>query len=235
MKRFQRQIDLIGKHRQKQLIGSKVLVVGTGGLGSPLLMALAVSGVGTIGVVDDDAIDISNLNRQIIHDEDFLGQKKTKSAFHRLRRMNKDIEIHTYDQRLTEEYAKIIFPDYDIIVDCVDNYETRQHVSSAAMALGKTVIEGGIEGYDGYVQVIVPGKTACFNCLEVAAADIERQVLGASTGVIGNIQALECIKQITGLWNGSYSYISVNTLTYDIDTLLIEKNPNCDCTRGEME
>ncbi|MGL1894465.1 MAG: HesA/MoeB/ThiF family protein [Spirochaetaceae bacterium] len=235
MSRFIRQIELIGVQNQEKLKESKVLVIGSGGLGSPVLQSLAVSGIGTIGIVDYDTIDITNLNRQILHDEDSIGDYKTISAEKRLNKMNQTIDIMTYKQTLTEESAKIIFPNFDIIIDCVDNYETRKLVSKEAVKLNKTVIEGGIEGFDGFIQIIEPSNTACFNCLELNNTDIYRQVLGASTGIVGNIQALECIKYIIGLWDRSYSYISVNLINYDIDTILLKSSTNCNCYNKKGE
>lgn len=235
MDKYTRQIELIGIHQQERLHDAKVLVVGTGGLGSPTLMALAVSGVGTIGLIDDDTVDLSNLNRQILHDETYVGTSKTLSAQYRLKQMNKDIEINTYNERLTEERARIIFPEYDVIIDCVDNYETRSAVSTVATELDKIVIEGGIEGFNGYVQIIQPHETACFNCGGVIDKDIYRQVLGACTGIIGNIQALECLKVLTGLWDGKYSYIAIDMMAYDVDTLYMAPSEACTCYHGRTE
>lgn len=231
MNKYLRQIELIGKEQQEKLRDTKVLVVGTGGLGSPALLALAVSGIETIGIVDNDIVDITNLNRQIIHNETSIGMKKTLSASNRLSEMNKDLDIMLYQERLTESNAERIFSKYHIIVDCVDNYETRKTVSQEAVKQNKTVIEGGIEGFSGFAQIIIPKRTACFNCLDINHSDIQRQVLGASTGIIGSILALECIKQITGLWDSNYSYIAVDMMSYKVDTLFIKNNPNCSCSK----
>lgn len=232
MEKYSRQIELIGSRQQEQLHEKKVLVIGVGGLGSPTLMALAVSGVGALGLIDDDLVESSNLNRQILHDESYIGTSKTKSARHRLEKMNKDIEIYTHNERLTEEGARSIFPEYDIIVDCVDNYQTRSIVSKVATELDKTIIEGGVEGFRGYVQIIKPHETACFNCMESLNDDIYRQVLGATTGIIGNIQALECLKVLTGLWSGSYSYIAINMMDYDVDTVYMRPSEHCNCYKS---
>jgi adenylyltransferase/sulfurtransferase len=180
-------------------------------------------------------VELSNLNRQIVHDESFLHHKKTESAAFRLKRMNEDLEIQTYPEKFTEALALQIMPLYDIIVDCVDNYETRQLVSRMATELNVPLIEGGIEGFHGYVQIIMPHKTACFNCLGISQSPIQRQVVGAGVSTIGSIQALECIKILTNKWQGTYDYIALDLLTYEVETLFLRPNPNCTCHTNEME
>ncbi len=232
MERYLRQIELLGKDNQDKLKNSKVLVIGTGGLGSPTLIALTVAGIGEIGLVDFDKVEIHNLNRQTLHDENYIGTEKTTSAYNRLSSLNKTTVIKTFSERLTDTLAIKLFPYYDIIIDCVDNYETRAVVSKISAQLKKPVIEGGIEGFNGYIQIIDPDKTACFNCLGFNSnAEIVRQVLGAGTGIIGSMQALECIKYLTGFWDRSYSYIAFNLLKYQIDTLYLEPSAECSCSK----
>ncbi len=229
MERYSRHLDLVGPEGQRALSEARVLVIGTGGLGSPTLLALAAAGVGTIGLVDDDVVEISNLNRQLLHSDEFLGRPKTDSAKSTLSRFNPDIELIPFAHRFDAGLAEEIVPRFDILVDCVDNYATRIVANQFCTQYGKTLIEAGIEGMSGFVQIVIPGKTACFNCFGVEDKEIYRQVLGASTGVIGNLQALECIKQLTGQWDGTYSYIAVDFKTLSIERLLLEASAECGC------
>lgn len=227
--RYSRHAEIIGQEGQKRLYRSRVLVIGTGGIGSPAIYSLAAAGVGTIGIVDDDTVEISNLNRQILHSEKFLNRPKTDSAKETISNFNSDIELLTYHRRFDVNLAEEIVPDYDVLVDCVDNYATRKISNQYAVEYHKPLIEAGIEGLSGFVQIVVSGETACFNCFELEEKEIYRQVLGASTGVIGSLQALECIKLLTGLWDRSYSYIAINFENYALDRIFLEANEHCLC------
>lgn len=231
MERYSRQIELISEVGQQKLLNASVLVIGSGGLGSPAIQAIAAAGVLNISIIDADVVELSNLNRQILHGNNTLGIKKVSSAALRLKDFNKDLKVTTYSAYLDEKKALDLFPNYDCIIDCVDNYETRTVVSKIATQLDIPLVEGGIEGYYGYVQVIIPGKTACFNCLSISAKsdNIYRQVLGASTGIVGNIQGLECIKILLGTFDYSYSYIAIDLESYDIQPLLLEAKESCTC------
>ncbi len=231
MERYARHQELIGAAGQTALAKARVLVIGTGGLGSPTLFALAAAGVGTLGIVDDDVVEISNLNRQLLHSDAFINQPKTDSAKQTIGRFNPDIQLKTYSQRFDADLAEQIVPEYDMLVDCVDNYATRIAANACAVKYNKTLIEGGIEGMSGFVQIVIPGKTACFNCFGVEDNEIYRQVLGASTGIIGNLQALECIKQLTGIWDGSYSYIAVDFRQCSMERMFLEPNDDCGCKK----
>ena len=227
--RYSRHAEIIGEEGQKTLSRSKVLVIGTGGIGSPAIYSLAAVGVGTIGIVDDDVVEISNLNRQILHSERFLNRPKIDSAKETISNFNSDIEIIPYKQRFDKALAEEIVPEYDVLVDCVDNYATRKIASHYAVHCRKPLIEAGIEGMAGFVQIVIPGQTACFNCFALEDKEIYRQVLGASTGVIGCLQALECIKVLTGLWDRSYSYISLNFENHALDRIFLEPHERCLC------
>ena len=229
--RYSRHAEIIGPEGQQKLDRSKVLIIGTGGIGSPAIFALAAAGVGTLGIVDDDSVEISNLNRQILHSENFLHRPKTESAKATISHFNSDIEVIPYQRRFDEKLAEQIVSEYDIIVDCVDNYATRKLTSHYAVEYHKPVIEAGIESFAGFVQIVVPGKTACFNCFELEEQEIFRQVLGASTAVIGSLQALECIKVLTGLWDAAYSYIAINLKNYSLDRMFLSPNEHCKCTQ----
>lgn len=235
MERYARHQDLVGADGQQALADAKVLVIGTGGLGSPTLFALAAAGVGTIGMVDDDVVELSNLNRQVLHSDAFINQPKTDSAQSTISRFNPDIQLKTYAQRFDAKLAAEILPEYDVLIDCVDNYATRIVANEYSAKYNKTLIEAGIEGMSGFVQIVIPGKTACFNCFGLEDKEIYRQVLGASTGIIGNLQALECIKQLTGMWDGSYSYIAVDLQHCTMERLLLEASAECGCRKYPEE
>ena len=176
-------------------------------------------------------VEISNLNRQLLHSDEFIDQPKTDSARYTISRFNPDIQLKTYSQRFDTELAENILPEYDILIDCVDNYASRMVANEYAVKYNKTLIEAGIEGMSGFVLIVIPGKTACFNCFGMQDKEIYRQVLGASTGVIGNLQALECIKQLTGLWDGSYSYIAMDFEHCVMDRLLLKASRQCACRK----
>ncbi len=225
--RFSRQVDIIGEYGQKKLLTSKVLVIGSGGLGSSVLYYLAAAGIGSIGIIDRDKLELSNLNRQILHKESSIGKDKSKSAFNSLKEFNSETDLKYYSCDLTDSLADELFPKYDFIVNCVDNYETRKIVSKKAVKHNKILIEAGIEMMYGFIQIIIPGESACFNCLIPDTQNIQRQVIGAAAGIIGSMQSLELIKIITGLWDGSYNYISVNFNNYDVDRVYLPPAEDC--------
>lgn len=215
-RRYARHIVLkgIGGPGQKRLKGARVLVVGAGGLGSPVIAYLAAAGVGTIGVIDNDAVSLSNLQRQIIHTTKSSGTLKTESAKQFAEALNPEIEIVPHNVRLDPANAQELIDGYDIVLDGTDNFDTRIAVSDATHKAGKTLISGGVSIYDGHLTVIAPhlldGKgmpNPRFRDLfpEVPdAADLptceETGIIGAVTGVIGTLMAMEAIKLIT--WIG---------------------------------
>lgn len=167
MERYIRQLSIpeIGEAGQKKLAQASVLIVGAGGLGSPALYCLCCAGVGRIGIVDDDIVSESNLNRQFLHNTTNIGQQKTTSAVEKLHALNPDIVLETYDTRLTEENVHQLLKGYDIAMACVDNPEARQALNTACCDLGIPLINGGVNGMLGFAQVILPGKTPCIACL----------------------------------------------------------------------
>ncbi len=155
----------IGEQGQGKLLDAKVLLVGAGGLGSPSALYLAAAGVGTLGVVDADVVDTSNLQRQILHANDRVGMPKTESAKLTLNALNPDVHVQTYNERLTTDNVMDIFRDYDIIVDGCDNFPTRYLVNDAAVFLGKTVVHGSIFQFEGQASVFTPHAGPCYRCL----------------------------------------------------------------------
>lgn len=209
--RYARHITLreIGGPGQKALKGARVLVVGAGGLGAPALMYLAAAGVGTIGVIDDDAVEVTNLQRQIIHTDDRIGLPKVQSAMIAMRSLNPHVAIRPYQRRLTAEIAEIVSA-YDLVLDGSDNFDTRYLVNAACVAAGVPLIAAAITQWEGQVSLYHPAKGGpCFACVFPARPApglvptcAEAGVAAPLPGVIGSLMALEAIKHITGAGEG---------------------------------
>ncbi|HRK35773.1 MAG TPA: molybdopterin-synthase adenylyltransferase MoeB, partial [Candidatus Hydrogenedentes bacterium] len=190
---------------QQKLKAAKVLLVGAGGLGSPLALYLAAAGVGTIGIVDFDVVDFSNLQRQVLHTTADVGRRKIDSAATHLRALNPEIEIQTYETRITSANAMELIRPYDIVIDGTDNFPTRYLVNDACVLLGKPNIYGSIYRFEGQASVFAPPLGPCYRCLfaeppppGMVPSCAEGGVLGILPGVIGCIQATETIKLILG-------------------------------------
>ncbi len=237
IKRYSRHIILneIGGRGQKKLLNSKVFLVGAGGLGSPAALYLAAAGVGTLGIVDDDDVDHSNLQRQILHTTKDVGFPKALSAKATLEAINPDVEVVPYMQRLTSENIMDIIKDYDVILDGSDNFPTRYLVNDACVLMGKPLSHGSIFKFEGQATTIVPGETACYRCLfetpppaDLVPSCQEAGVLGVLPGIIGCIQATEVIKLLLGkgkLLKGQL--LLYNALTMEFNKVRIRKNPKC--------
>lgn len=205
--RYARQINLpeIGLAGQRRLAEARVLLVGAGGLGCPAGLYLAAAGVGTLGLVDDDRVERSNLHRQVLHRDDRVGWDKTASARATLTALNPEIAVHTHNQRLGPDNAADILGAYDLVVDGCDNFATRYLVSDTCRQLGLTSVYGAVQGFEGQVSVFAPGRGPCYRCLfadapppELAPSCSEAGVLGVAPGIIGLLQALEALKLIAG-------------------------------------
>jgi len=224
--KYSRQILLFGEEGQEKLKNAKVLVAGAGGLGSPVSTYLAIAGVGKIILADFDSVDPSNLNRQFLHHQKDIGRLKVESAKEKLLSMNPDIEVETIAEMLTESNLETLVPECDVIVDALDNLETRHMLNRLVIKRRIPLIHGAVTGYDGQVTTIVPGKTPCFYCIFPRISKKEVfPILGATAGIIGSIQANEVIKFLTGqgkllegrllFWNGlsgNFSEISLSKL-----------------------
>ena len=225
----------IGEAGQAKLLDSKILLVGAGGLGSPAGLYLAAAGVGTIGVVDDDVVDRSNLQRQVLHTDASVGRLKTESAAATLTALNPDVRVVRHDVRLTAANAREILAPYDVIVDGCDNFATKYLVNDGAVLLGKTVVYGSIFRFDGQASVFAPGQGPCYRCLypeptpaEMAPSCDEAGVLGVLPGVVGLIQATEAVKVLLGRGEPLIGRL----LTYDalgmtFRTFKVRRNPKC--------
>lgn len=206
--RYARHIILreVGGPGQMKLKNARVLVIGAGGLGSPALLYLAAAGVGTIGVVDDDAVEVSNLQRQVIHTDDSIDMPKVFSAEQRIKALNPYVSVRPYHRRLTEEDARALFADFDLILDGTDNFATRYMVNRVASALGKPLISAAITQWEGQISLYDPANGApCYQCVfpeppaeGLAPNCAEAGVMGALPGVVGSMMAVEAIKEITG-------------------------------------
>ena len=235
MERYERQILIpeFGEEGQEKLSNAKVLVLGAGGLGSPALFYLSAAGVGTIGISDYDAVSISNLNRQILYNEQEIGRSKADSALHKILNFNRTIRVISHNIRITENNADDIFGQYDVIVDCVDNLLTRHLVNRHGVKLGKHIIEAGLEGFTGFVMTVKKGE-ACYGCMHTPLTSSKRKipVLGATAGVLACLQACECIKVLTSIGEPLYSQaLIVDLRTMNFNKAPIRRSQQCpDCS-----
>ena len=207
VKRYSRHIIMpqIGSQGQRKLIDSKVLVIGAGGLGGPVALYLALAGVGTIGLVDFDIVDLSNLQRQVLHNSETIGLSKLESARQTLARYNPNVNLISHEFAINSDNAMEIMQDYDVIVNGADNFATRYLVNDAAYLSGKPLVDGSILIFDGQVTTYKPG-TGCYRCIfpeppppGMVPSCAEAGVLGALTGTIGSLQATEVVKVLLGV------------------------------------
>jgi molybdopterin/thiamine biosynthesis adenylyltransferase len=196
----------VGIEGQAKLLGSKVLLLGAGGLGSPAALYLAAAGVGTLGIVDMDDVDASNLQRQILHNLDRIGQRKVDSARQTIEKLNPDVVVKTYDMRLAADNIIDIMSGYDVVVDGADNFPSRYLLNDASVKLGIPVVHGSIFRFEGMVSVFHPLQGPTYRDMvpepppaEFAPSCAEAGVLGVLPGIVGSIQALETIKVLLGL------------------------------------
>ncbi len=235
--RYSRHIILpeVGGKGQRKLLESKVFLVGAGGLGSPAAFYLAAAGIGKIGIADNDNVDFSNLQRQILHSTKDVDCPKAQSAKETIEDLNTDVEVVPYTDRLNSENIIDIIKDYDVILDGSDNFPTRYLVNDACVMLGKPLSHGAIFRFDGQATTIIPGKGPCYRCLyevppppDLVPSCQEAGVLGVIAGTIGVIQATEVIKIILGkgeLLNGKL--LLYDSLGMDFKKLKIQRNPDC--------
>ena len=236
--RYSRHIILpkIGAAGQRKLLDAKVLCVGAGGLGSPVAMYLAAAGVGKLGIVDFDRVDLTNLQRQLLHDTDDVGRPKVESAAERLAGINPDVEVVPHDTMLTSENAFEILGGYDIVVDGSDNFPVRYLVNDATQMLGKPLVYGSIYQFDGQASVFLPGQeTPCYRCLfpqppppGSVPSCAEAGVFGVLPGIIGSIQAVEAIKLITGVGDPLVGRLLLfDALEMEFTTVKLRWDPEC--------
>jgi len=236
VKRYSRHIIMpqIGSRGQRKLIDSRVLIVGAGGLGGPAALYLALAGVGTIGLVDFDTVDLSNLQRQVLHNTETVGMPKVASAQQTLARYNPEVNVVAHEFPITSENAMELIAQYDVIVNGADNFATRYLVSDAAYLSGKTLVDGSILIFDGQVTVYEPGR-GCYRCLfpeppppGMVPNCAEAGVLGALTGMIGSIQATEVVKVILRIGEPLIErLLLVDALSMEFRVVRTRHDPNC--------
>ena len=218
--RYSRHIAMkeVGAEGQKKLLGARVLVIGAGGLGSPVAMYLAAAGVGTIGIADADEVDLSNLQRQIIHRTADAGKPKVLSAKETMEAMNPDVKVIPYRMFITGENILDIIKDYDFIIDATDNFQSKFLINDACVMAKKPFSHAGIIRFQGQLMTYVPGQGPCYRCIfkepppkDAVPSCKQEGVIGAAAGVIGSLQAMEAIKYILGIGELLTGYL----LTYD--------------------
>ena len=236
VKRYSRHIIMpqVGSRGQRALLESKVLIVGAGGLGSPISIYLALAGVGTLGIVDFDVVDVTNLQRQILHHNDDIGRPKVVSATETLLAYNPDVNVITHEEPLTSHNAMEIIGRYDVVVNGADNFPARYLVNDAAYLSGKPLVDGSILLFDGQATVFMPGE-GCYRCLYPAPPPpgevpscAEAGVLGMLPGLVGSIQAAETVKVIMGAGETlAGRLLLIDALDMEFRTVRLRRNPAC--------
>ena len=238
--RYSRNIILnnIGGVGQKKLLLSKVLVVGAGGLGSPILYYLAATGIGTIGIIDYDIVEISNLQRQILHSTKDITRKKTLSAKEKLNELNPDIKIKIYNEKLNLNNINNIIKEYDIIADGSDNFETRFILNDNCFKQKKILVSGAVQGFEGYISTfkfLDRFSSPCYRCIfpepppENSVDNCSTAgILGSVAGVVGSMQATEIVKEVLGIGSGLMGWLLIfDGINGDFRKIKVPKDPKC--------
>jgi len=236
VKRYSRHIIMnqVGSRGQRKLLDAKVLIVGAGGLGSPAALYLALAGVGTIGIVDFDVVDMSNLQRQMLHQTNDVGKRKVVSAKESLNAFNPDVNVVLHEVWLTSENAMDIIPQYDLVINGADNFPSRYLVNDACYLAGKPLVDGSILLFDGQATVFIPGQ-GCYRCLFPSPPPpgmvpncAEAGVLGALTGLVGSIQATETLKLLLDIGTSLTSrLVLIDALAMDFREVRMKRNLSC--------
>ena len=234
--RYSRHIIMgdVGSKGQRNLLQAKALIIGAGGLGSPSAIYLALAGVGTIGIVDFDVVEISNLQRQILHHTSDIGRPKLESAKDNLKSYNPDVNVVLHEVRLESNNARDIISQYDLVINGADNFATRYLVNDACYLEGKPLVDGSILIFDGQATVFIPGE-GCYRCLfpeppppGLVPNCAEAGVLGALTGLVGSIQATEALKHILGIGESlSSRLLLIDALSMSFREVRLKRNPSC--------
>ncbi|MEM8570896.1 MAG: molybdopterin-synthase adenylyltransferase MoeB [Pseudomonadota bacterium] len=238
LERYARHIVLreVGGPGQQRLKSARVLVIGAGGLGSPVLLYLAAAGVGQLGIVDDDTVSLSNLQRQVLHDTNSIGEPKTASAQETLTRLNPEIEVKLHTERFGSNGSSTFLEEYDLVIDGSDNFATRYAVNAACVAAGKPLLSGAISRWEGQISLYDPSKGGpCYACIFPEAPEpgseppcAEAGVIGALPGVVGSIMALEAIKEIAGTGQSLRGVLLLfDGLRMTFQRISLKRSPDC--------
>ncbi len=233
----------VGEAGQAKLLDAKILLIGAGGLGSPAALYLAAAGIGTIGIVDFDVVDASNLQRQILHNVDRIGMSKVESARETLIALNPDVKVQTHDLRLSADNVIEIMSGYDLVVDGGDNFPTRYLINDASLHLEIPVVHGAIFRFEGQTSVFHPYQGPCYRCLfpqppppELAPSCAEAGVLGVLPGIIGSIEAMEAIKLILGIGDSLVGkLLTYDALDQEFRVLNLRRDPECLACRDRTQ
>ncbi|MDH5586812.1 MAG: thiazole biosynthesis adenylyltransferase ThiF [Nitrospirota bacterium] len=235
--RYSRHILLpeVGGKGQKKLSQAKVFVVGAGGLGCPVAYYLGAAGIGTIGLIDSDVVDLSNLQRQVLHHTPDVGRSKTQSAKEKIQALNPDVQVNTYDERLTAQNAREIISQYDVVIDGVDNFPAKFLINDACYLENTPLVHGGILRFEGRVMTIVPNESACYRCIfknpppaGVVPTCQEAGIIGVVAGIIGSIQATEAIKLILKIGQPLKDrLLDFDARTTTFREIRVKRNPTC--------
>jgi molybdopterin/thiamine biosynthesis adenylyltransferase len=241
LERYARHIIMreVGGLGQKRLKAARVLMVGAGGLGAPAILYLAAAGVGRLGIVDDDVVSLSNLQRQVIHLTTWIGAPKVESAENMVRALNPNVEVVGHNTRLTQENAEAIIADYDIVLDGSDNFDTRYMVNEVVTRLGKTLVSAAISQWEGQISVFAPGAP-CYACVfperpadGLAPSCAESGVIGPMAGVLGCMAATEAVKVITGAGKPLTGRLMIyDALDADVRVFHTDKRDGCTVCGG---
>ncbi|MFX1304181.1 MAG: ThiF family adenylyltransferase [Promethearchaeota archaeon] len=227
---------LIGEEGQEKLSKIKVLQIGAGGLGSPFALYLAAAGINELTIIDNDVLDITNLQRQILYNETQIGEDKIKSAKEILSKLNSDVQINTYKDYVDENSVKKYLKEtkYDFIVDCSDNFKTKFLVNKIAVENNLRCVIAGIKDFYGQIMTINPRNTACYQCvfspIETPPDEGPLPVIGVTPGILGTLEALEVIKTVLGLPNLENKVLMVNLIDLRFNIIEIVKNEKCICS-----
>ena len=232
LERYDRQIIVrgFGKEGQERLKRTRVFIAGAGGLGSPIATYLAAAGVGMIRLADHDRVELSNLNRQVLHWDDDIGRSKVDSATEKLKKLNPEVKVEAIGEMITEANVSRLAAGFDLIVDAIDNLPTRYLLNRTALEMDIPFFHGAVYGFEGRVMTVIPGETACLGCVYRGAIPEEKfPVVGVTPAVIGCIQATEVIKYIVGIGQ----LLTNRLLVYDglnmkFTEFRVKKDPNCE-------
>jgi len=229
-------IPNIGEEGQKKISDARVLVVGCGGLGAPVLYYLTAMGIGQIGLCDNDTVSMSNLNRQVLFTTADIGAPKAEAADKRIKALNPNLKTTVYQQTMDNELIQSIISGYDIIVDCLDNFETRFVLNDACINENKPFVHAGVEEYYGQLMTVIPGKSPCLRCLfPNGISNKSKQriigVIGPLPGILGSLQALEVVKYLLDMQTTSDGFITFDGVSGTMEKVKLKLNSKCFCQK----